>query len=183
MIAALAGRRIDAPNAAPERFPHRSIPEVSDRVDAAFRAYGVTTLVCAAACGADLIALQVAEARRIRRYIILPTAPAAFRASSVVDRPGNWGALFDRFIADAETNGNLDVLPAAPASSRRYLDANAAILERALALGGAAGEGVTAFAIWDGPLTGHTDYTEAFVLDAQRRGLAVTSLGIVAKTP
>ena len=50
----------------------------------------MSVLVCSAACGADLIALQAAGRVSLRRRIVLPFEPSRFRDSSVVDRPGDW---------------------------------------------------------------------------------------------
>jgi hypothetical protein len=44
-------------------------------------------LVCSAACGADLIALEEAERLGLRRRIVLPFSPRQFRETSVTDRP------------------------------------------------------------------------------------------------
>jgi hypothetical protein len=37
---------------------------------------------------------------------------------------------------------------------------------------------MAAVAIWDGPLTGHTDYTQDFVEAARQRGIPVRAIGI-----
>ena len=55
--AALAGRRADTPGDTPARFPQRNVSIVEERIAAFFRVESVDRLVCAAACGADLVAL------------------------------------------------------------------------------------------------------------------------------
>src|SRR5947209_320182 len=95
MVIALAGRRIDAPNAETPRFPLENREKVGNRIRDFLAEHGATALVCSAACGADLLALEAAEELGLRRRILLPFAPDRFRATSVTDRPGEWGPLFD----------------------------------------------------------------------------------------
>jgi hypothetical protein len=54
----------------------------------------------------------VARRAGIRRRVILPFAVDRFRETSVVDRPGNWGPLFDGLVADAAAHGDLVILEA-----------------------------------------------------------------------
>jgi hypothetical protein len=61
-VAALAGRRVDAADAAAPRFPLANVGAVRERLKTLLRAQGSAALVCSAACGADLIALDVAGA-------------------------------------------------------------------------------------------------------------------------
>src|SRR5215475_9263435 len=87
MIVALAGRRIDAEGSESIRFPMKNVELVKERLRTLFISLKPQVLVCSAACGADLVALQVAGELKIRRSIVLPFAQAAFKSSSVVDRP------------------------------------------------------------------------------------------------
>src|SRR5689334_9119389 len=109
-VIALAGRRIDAPGAEPPRFPLGNVPLVRRRLAALLSAEHAAVLVCSAACGADLIALQEAERLGLRRRIVLPFPPERFRKTSVTDRPGDWGPVFDRLVAAAEAAGDLVIL-------------------------------------------------------------------------
>jgi hypothetical protein len=179
VIVALAGRRIDAANAMPERFPARCIAPVRERLRAALRDGRASALVSAAACGADLIALAVAEELGLRRHIVLPFAGDDFRAKSVVDRPGDWGEPFDRLVAEAAARNDLEILGLPPSRPGVFQETNVAILERALALARETDEPACAFAVWDGPLTGRTDYTLDFVDAAERRGIPVQPIAIV----
>lgn len=179
MIVALAGRRIDAPHAEVERFPERCAETVRERLRAALLDAGASTLVSAAACGADLIALTAAEELGLRRHIIIPSSIEDFRAHSVVDRPGDWGPIFDRLVSEAQTTGDLEIINVPETGSAAYLKVNAEILERATIIARDAHEPLGAFAIWDGPLIGRTDYTQDFVETAQKRGVLVRSIGII----
>lgn len=179
MIVALAGRRIDPPSEAHARFPLDRVDRVRERIRTALEAGGAGVLVCAAACGADLIALAVAEELGMRRCITLPFGDAEFRTSSVTDRPGDWGPLYDRLIGAARTSGDLEILSGPPSAQGVYADANAAIIDRALALAREMTQPIGAIAVWDGPIAGRTDHTKDFVEVAQRHGIVVRTIGII----
>ena len=88
----------------------------------------MSALISSAACGADLLALDVARHAGIRRRLILPFAIDRFRESSVVDRPGNWGPLFDGLIADATAHDDLVILEAGD-GDEAFAATNLAILD------------------------------------------------------
>jgi hypothetical protein len=163
-VVALAGRRIDAPGAAP-RFPLDAVPLVRQRLAEAFAAEQVTALVCSAACGADLVALEEAERLGLRRRIILPFAPERFRSSSVTDRPGDFGPVFDRLVAAAQVAGDLVIMDVGGGSDDdAYAAANAGIISEAQAL---ARESATpcrlvAMLVWEGAARDGTDATSGF---------------------
>ena len=91
-------------------------------------------LVCSVACGADLVALEAAERLGRRRRIVLPFAAERFRMTSVTDRPGDWGPMFDRMIAAADAT---DALFAD--QSQSILDNLVALLRRSRAWNCSAG--------------------------------------------
>ena len=109
-VVALAGRRIDAEDADPPRFSSNNIPEVRKRLARLFEQEEALALVSSAACGSDLIGLEEAERIHIRRRIVLPFSREKFRATSVVDRPGEWGASFDHLVDLAEEDGDIIML-------------------------------------------------------------------------
>lgn len=165
---ALAGRRVDAPGAEMPRFPVASVPLVRDRLRALFVKRGAGTLVCSAACGADLVALEVAEALGMRRRVVLPFDAAKFRETSVTDRPGDWGPLYDRLIGSARRTGDLVVLEGAGEGGAAYEAANHRILDVALAMPGER----SALIVWEGRSRGPDDATEQFATAAKARGLS-----------
>jgi hypothetical protein len=83
------------------------VPAVRQRLVDMLAAERAAVLVCSAACGADLVALEAAERLGLRRRIVLPFAAERFRTTSVTDRPGDWGPLFDRMIAAAGAAGEM----------------------------------------------------------------------------
>jgi hypothetical protein len=161
MIVTMAGRRIDAAEAEQQRFPLENVATVQQRIGAALEAHGATALVSSAACGADLLALTEAGQRGLRRRIILPFDRGKFRETSVTDRPGDWGALYDRVLDEVEKTGDLLVI-AAGSEDEAYTKTNHAIVEEALSIGQNVREGVAAMVVWDGKSRGKGDLTEEF---------------------
>lgn len=175
-VIALAGRRIDPPGADTPCFPLDSVPLVRQRLADLLAGERVGALVCSAACGADLVALEEAERLGLRRRIVLPFAPARFRDSSVVDRPGDWGPLFDRLIAAAAASGDLVVLDeAGGGDDAAYAAANAAIVREAVALAENAPDGPCrklAAIVWEGKARSGTDATDGLRSIAAAAGFA-----------
>ena len=131
-VIALAGRRVDASDTSPSRFPLGNVPLVRSRIAALFAEEHTEALVCSAACGADLLALEEAERLGLRKRIVLPFSPKRFRETSVIDRPGDWGALYDRLVAATEAYGDLVILADEDADDdAAYAAANQAIIREA----------------------------------------------------
>ena len=164
MVIALAGRRIDAPDAETPRFPAANEAAVRAKIESLFTGNDVQVLVSSAACGADLIAQETAMQLGVPRRIVLPFSIAEFREASVTDRPGNWGPRFDRVIH----NAHVVLLGFEPDDDEAYRQTNIAILEEAASLGES-----TALIVWDGQSRGASDYTAHFRSEAEFRGMPV----------
>jgi len=172
-VIALAGRRIDAPGAAFPRFPLEAVDRVAADVWKVIAAAGAGACVSSAACGADLIGLRIARQLGLRCEIMLPFEPARFRETSVADRPGDWGPLFDSIVRSLEP-GQLHVLGTEPAHGA-YERTSTAILDRAVELAGSPRD-VLAIVIWDGASRGRGDVTAAFRDDAADRHLRIVEV-------
>jgi len=172
MIIALAGRRVDGVDAKQDRFPARNVEIVRERIRIVLQNHGATVLVSSAACGADLLALSEAGRLGLRRRIVLPFAREKFRATSVTDRPGDWGPLYDRVLAEVERKGDLLVIQL-KSGDAAYADANRVIVEEALSLGLKLQQSVTAVMVWDGRSRGEGDLTEEFGVYAGNKGVPV----------
>jgi len=175
VIAALAGRRVDAEGAAEPRFPAAMIPVVRDRIYDLFRESNVKTLVCSAANGSDLLALDVAGPFGIRRIVILPADRQRFFESSVADRPGEWGAIYDRVLDEIEANGDLLVL-GTDLDDDAYANATARIIEEAANISKSDGEPALAIVVWNMRSRGPGDLTELFKVDTKKRGFRVVEI-------
>jgi hypothetical protein len=83
----------------------------------------------------------------------------------VVDRPGDWGSVFDRIILSAQTTGDLVVLNLSD-GEEAYRATNEAILHEAQELCRAdaqsAGCRQIAAVVWEGAARGDGDITEHF---------------------
>jgi hypothetical protein len=161
-VIALAGRRIDAPDTDPPRFPLENVPIVRERIAALLSAEHAEALVCSAACGADLIALTEAERLGLRRRIVLPFPAKRFRETSVTDRPGDWGPMFDRLIALAEGANDLVILSGTgDDDDKAYAAANEAIIREAEALARGTSENIrlrrVVVIVWEGSARPGTD--------------------------
>ena len=182
MIIAVAGRRVDAPGATVRRFPAANVPTVRTRLKALFAERHARVVVASAACGADLLALDVAGELGLRRRIILPFPRDTFRAASVVDRPGDWGTLFDRICAEVQAHGDLVILPPPASESAGFIGASRAVVDEALALAAAdgtslpGGDAVLAVVVWDGAPRGPDDFTVPFLETAQERHVPIETV-------
>ena len=179
VIVALAGRRIDAAAAAEPRFPASAVDIVRQHIVAVFEEVHASALVSAAACGADLIAIDVAHQREMPASIVLPYAADEFRRTSVVDRGEEWGRSYDVAIRDAENHERLRVL-GLPEGDAAYLATNEAILDEAVKRSAGNAGGVLSVIVWDGALHGRTDYTAALADSAKKRGIVVRRVPILA---
>lgn len=190
-IVAFAGRRIDATDAEPPRFPLTQVNVVQKKIEELFRRDNVNALISSAACGADLIALRMAQKLGIRYRIVLPFAPERFRITSVMDRPctqeWNWGVLFDQVIDIAQGKGALVVVETHEDRQAAYQAVNHAILNEALQQSRIQPNAfrmelpqemyeVHAVIAWDGHARGPRDLTLHFAEEARSRGLAVKEI-------
>lgn len=159
-VVALAGRLTDAPDADARRFPSANIPKVRTRLKAILDPDETVQLVCSAAAGADLLALDVAAEADLRSHVILGAAPPAFEARSVAERAGPWIDLFDRLVVKPSTSLTLEILSSvAPEDD---LSVNQAILTRASEAAVAAGARPVAVLVWEGRSRGPDDVTADF---------------------
>jgi hypothetical protein len=172
MIIAIAGRRVDAANSQEPRFPLKNVELVKERVRAMLESEGAKGIACSAACGADLVGLEVAGELHLRRRVILPFSEAQFREGSVVDRPGDWGPLYDEVVSEVKAAGDLVFLKEMP-EDEAYVAANLAILDEAAGVAKESGDAVTAALIWNKQSRGADDITEQFGTEARKRGWRV----------
>jgi len=177
-IVVLAGRRIDLPGG-PERFPAKNRDLVCARITDRLRAVGATVVVASGACGADLLGHQAARALGLKSRVVLPFERSRFRETSVVDRPGDWGPVFDEVCNAADAAGDLVVLEGAGEGDAAYAAANRALLDEAAKVAVASSPPmlVVAFMVWEGAKRGEGDHTAELAEGARGRGWTVASIG------
>jgi hypothetical protein len=157
-----AGRRVDAPDAKVARFPLQSVPNVRKKIRQLLINQKPVAIVSAAACGADLLLLDVAGEIRIPRYVLLPLDPEEFRVSSVTDRPGNWGELYTKVLRTSK----VEVLKS-PEGQEGYLETNLKLLDRAETLAKQEHTTVKALVVWNRESRGADDVTAHFLEQAK----------------
>lgn len=183
MVVALAGRRVDAQDAEQVRFPLDNTDAVARRLECLFRELEPQVLVCSAACGADLLALKVARDLGVRRRIVLPFEGSRFRSTSVVDRPGEWGLLFDALYEEALDTDDLIVTSIVEDDDTAYAAATELIVQEASSLASEVGlqapaadrstEERVAVVVWEGASRGDGDQTAHFAALAQGQGFRI----------
>ncbi len=176
MIFALAGRRIDQVSAKTRTFPLANVEMVRSRIREALQTYRTPALVSSSACGADLCSLLEAGEMGIRRRVVIPFDREKFRETSVIDRPGDWGAAYDQVLDEVAAKGDLVVLGMHPEDIECYLRTNEAILDEATALSKHLGEQVTAVLLWNQSPRGEDDATARFGESAKKRNMPVLEI-------
>jgi hypothetical protein len=175
MILALAGRRVDAVDAKQQRFPAKNVDMVRERIRNLLQTQSAVTLVGSAACGADLLALSEASKLGLRSRVVLPYGREKFRTTSVTDRQGDWGPLYDKLLNEVEKSGDLIVIHA-NSEDTAYGETNQSILDEALLLGRQLMDQVTAVLVWDGKSRGQGDVTEKFGIHARNQSIPVVEV-------
>jgi hypothetical protein len=166
-----AGRRVDAPDANVRRFPPQNVPKVRNKIQQLLASRRPLAIVSAAACGADLLLLDVAGEIHIRRYVLLPSEPEEFRVSSVTDRPGNWGALYTQVLRSAK----VEVLKL-PEGQEGYLETNLKLLDRGEMLAKDEHTTVNALVVWNQESRGPDDVTAHFLEQAKLRKMPILEI-------
>lgn len=94
-VVAFAGHLIDAPGRDRPRFPPSLVPAVRTALVARIAALGAPVVFSSAACGADLLFIEAALARRAEVNVVLPFARDDFVRSSVAIAGDEWVSRFD----------------------------------------------------------------------------------------
>ena len=135
---------MDAADAEVPRFPASEVAKVRREIEELFSKEKPLAVVSSAACGADLIVLAVAESAGIERYVLLPSQPAEFRKTSVTDRPGNWGDVYDKVLKTSK----VEILKV-PEGQQGYLKTNLKLLDRGQALAREHSASAEALVVWN----------------------------------
>jgi hypothetical protein len=179
-VICLAGRRIDQANASPSRFPPGNVALVTERLADLFRRETAVALVCSAACGADILALEEAQRQRIRFRIVLPFERPRFRSKSVTDRGEEWGPRFDHLADLASESDDLLVLDEAQQDDDLLFEAaNSRIRQEAATLARTLSDPphrLVAVAVWEGRRRPGNDLTWGFLRAAETEGFEARSV-------
>jgi hypothetical protein len=152
---------------------------VRARIREALRRVNARLLVCSAACGADQAALEAARELGVARRVILPFAESRFRQTSVVDRGEQFGAPFDRTMADLRAENAVVTLDAGDDEAKAYVTANLVILDRAQEQARETADDLVAILVAESP-GAYDDAKESFAEEAKARGLRIVSISTQA---
>ena len=106
---------------------------------------------------------------------MLPFAPELFRQTSVTDRPGEWGPVFDETLLQLQAAGDVLILDGSP-DDDGYGAVGEAILDDVERLAGESGDSPVAMVIWDGRPRSGVDLTARFRESASRRGFEIVDV-------
>ena len=181
MVIALAGRRISAPGSNPIRFPLENVSKVKEKLRIFFASTRPDVLVSSGACGADLLALEVAGNMGVLRSIVLPFDPPKFKTISVTDRPGDWGQLFDRICQEVEREEKIEVKHYHENDETKYRKINVDILHRAEVLAEKYGspKDIVAVIVWNGKPKSDGDMTLDFKREAAARNFEIREVSTI----
>lgn len=107
--------------------------------------------------------------------MVLPFDRDRFRESSVTDRPGDWGEMYERILDEVARTGDL-VTESMQPGSEAYADANTRIVEESERIARAGGERPRAVVVWDGESYGNGDFSAAFAATARQKGWTVVQV-------
>jgi hypothetical protein len=180
-VIALAGRRVDAEGSRKVVFPLKNELLVRQRIKLAFEEENAKAFVSSAACGADLLALEVAKELRICPiYIVLPFERTRFLRTSVADKPGLWDRRYNNAVDDAESLGNLILLEGIEDDDSAYKRVNHLILAEANRLAAAKQPPLRriAIAVWEKPREG-LDLTRDFLERAKKLDFLIREISTI----
>ncbi len=177
MVIALAGRRIDSEDYDVKRFPLTNVSKVEKEMEVLFYEENVTRLICSGANGADLIAIKAAHSLGISCTMVLPFDHKTFKKVSVMDRPGNWEDLFDKYYDYLNTQNNVKILNLPTSDPYAFNKTSTGILDCAAQFSHEENtEIMQAVVVWDGRPKDTDDATFAFYSEAQQRNIPVIEI-------
>lgn len=166
--------------ATPPRFAEAELPRVQAQLETFFAQRDVALLVGSAACGADILILELAAKHNIATRIILPFEAARFRRTSVIDRGEAWGPRFDAVVDYAQHNGAIVVLdPGDGGEDAAYSRVTEQIVATAARCGQEPDRSALALAVWDQHPRTQADATLEFIELARRWQLPVEEIATI----
>ena len=179
MIIVLAGRRTDATDAKDKRFPLANTKMVRESIKDFFQNTDISTIISSGACGADLVAMDVAGESGIEQIMILPFDEKNFKKISVTDRPGDWQLIYDPLIKKLKNTKGLIVLDFSVDDPSAFEKTNTVIMDKAKELSVQRSEEVMALIVWDGIAKNENDTTLHFKDEALKRGFLVNEINTI----
>ncbi len=172
-VLVFTGHMIDAPGRSEPRFPPHRAEEVRRRIRQIVERLRPAAAYGSAACGADILCLEVVRELGGELHIVLPFPAEQFRSSSVeFCGQGDWGERFQRLLDDASEVMVISEKPP-PCSASTFEYANLVMTGLARLRSQVLDSKLHGIAIWDGSVAGDVGGTSA-VVDMWRRYGVVT---------
>ena len=176
------GHMIDRDDRAATRFPAAIEPAVREAVREALAADPPVAAYGSAACGADLLCLEVVRELGGETHVVLPFPPAEFRRASVDFAAGDWGERFDRALAAADSV-TIASDHRASGSAATFEYANLILTGMGRLRADVLDTDLRALAVWDPAAEGSAGGAASVVAMWRRRGLAVEQVRLPALRP
>ena len=167
-----AGNMIDRAERPVPRFPAALEPAVRAALRARLAALKPLAAYGSAACGADLLCLELVREMGGETHIVLPFPPLQFRAASVDFAGESWGQRFEQALASADSV-TIASDHHASGSSATFVYANLILTGMARLRAQMLDAKTQALAVWDPQAPGHPGGTGALALQWTSLGLPV----------
>ena len=174
-VLVLTGNMVDLPDREIPRFPPELEPVVRRLLSERFAALRPFAVYGSAACGADILGLEVAHELGAEIHVVLPFPPDEFREASVDIVPGDWGARFDRLLGLA-TTVTVTSDHRASGSTATFEYANLVMTGLARLRAERLDTTMIGFAVWDPEASGRPGGAASLVGAWRERGIVVDEL-------
>ena len=161
-IVALAGRRIDLPDASPRRFPACNVERVERAIQMELKKQHASWLVSSAAAGVDLIGVKAALSLGVGCRIVLFAGVREFAQKSVADQGPYWEREFELQVSVIRPE-NVILVPAKATDSDTFKSVNERILNEVVALASSRSSRTISIAAWEGLPKEKDDFTVDFI--------------------
>ena len=171
-VLVFTGHMIDAPERKEQRFPQQMAEEVRRRIRSKIERLRPAAAYGSAACGADILCLEVVRELGGELHIVLPFPAEQFRPASVeFCGQGDWGDRFQRLLDDASEVMVISEKPP-PSGASTFEYANLVMTGLARLRSQVLDTNLHGLAIWDGSIAGDVGGTSSVVDMWRRYGVA-----------
>ncbi|HUR10475.1 MAG TPA: hypothetical protein VM012_03860 [Flavitalea sp.] len=191
MIIALAGRRIDPAGQETARFPSKFSGTVKRMLSDIFLSLHASTLICSAADGTDILALEVADELKMELKVILPFHKNKFLQTSVMKE---WHDRFEIIVSKVESANQLVITHYEETDPDVYKKINTDILTSAIEcfeykkknglvrVESSLRDGITAVVAWEGKRKWENDITYHFMCEAKLMDIPILEVNTLGNT-
>ena len=181
-VLVFTGHMIDAPGRNEPRFPPHMAEEVRRRIRSKIERLRPAAAYGSAACGADILCLEVVRELGGELHIVLPFPAEQFRSESVeFCGQGDWGERFQRLLDDASEVMVISEKPP-PCGASTFEYANLVMTGLARLRSQVLDTKLHGIAVWDGSIAGDVGGTSSVVDMWRQYGVATEQVDPRADT-